>query len=282
MAASSDGAGGGGAALGDIRLVVSDIDGTLVRPDKSLAPETIEAVARLRAAGMGFTLISARPPSGLGQLIEALGLDTPLGAFNGATIFAPDGRIVEAHRLDATIARGLIETYDGFGIPVWLFADGHWMTQTLDMPHIAQETVAAALSPTVVDGFERFLDRADKIQAVCDDPALLARAERAVTERFGADATIALSQPYYLDATAPRTDKGHGVSELARAFDVSLDAVAVLGDMPNDLPMFRVAGLAVAMGQAPGEVRAQAHIVTDSNEANGVATFIDRLVRART
>lgn len=271
----------GGAALGDIRLVVSDIDGTLVRADKSLAPETIDAVARLRAAGIGFTLISARPPSGLGGLVRALSLDTPLGAFNGGTIFEPGGVIVEAHRLDEAMARGLVELYARLGIPVWLFADGAWMTRTLDMPHIAQETVAAALEPVVVDGFEPFLARADKIQAVCDDPDRLAEAERQASERFGKAATIARSQPYYLDATAAGTDKGHGVHELARAFDVPLGAVAVLGDMPNDLPMFRVAGLAVAMGQAPDEVRAEAHLVTASNEANGVAAFIERLLAAR-
>lgn len=281
LPADEDGGRGAGTALGDIRLVVSDIDGTLVRDDKSLAPETVEAVARLRAAGIGFTLISARPPSGLGGLIEALGLDTPLGAFNGATIFRPGGAIVEAHRLDEAVARGLVAAYDRFAIPLWLFADGRWTTRTLDMPHIAQEIAAAAQEPVVAADFGDLLGRADKIQAVSDDSELLARAEREVTSRFGDRATIARSQPYYLDATAPRTDKGHGVRELARAFDVTLSAVAVLGDMPNDLPMFRVAGLAVAMGQAPAEVRAQSHLVTRSNEANGVAVFIDRVLAAR-
>lgn len=269
------------ADLAAIRLVVSDIDGTLVRADKTLAPATVAAVRRLRAAGIGFTLISARPSSGLSGLIEALALDTPVGAFNGATIFRPGGEVVEAHHLAEDVARGIVETYGALGMPLWLFADGHWMTRTLDVPHIDQEIVAAAQEPVVAADFEPWLARADKVQGICDDPDRLAEAERLLIERFGARATIARSQPYYLDATAPGTDKGHGVRELAEAFGVPLEAVAVLGDMPNDLPMFRVAGVAVAMGQAPDAVKAEAHVVTVSNEEDGVAAFLDRVLAAR-
>jgi Cof subfamily protein (haloacid dehalogenase superfamily) len=263
--------------LNRIWLVVSDIDGTLVRHDKSLASETVDAVRRVREAGVSFTLISARPPSGLASLIDELELDGPVGAFNGATIFRPDGSIVEANRIEAAAARGIVATFDRLRIPVWLFADGRWMTRTRDMPHIADEIVATLQEPVVAEDLTGWTDRADKVQGVCDDGELLARAEAEISTAFGGQATIALSQTYYLDATAPHTDKGHGVRELAKAFGVPLDQVAVLGDMPNDLPMFRVAGLAVAMGQASEAVKAGAGYVTKSNEENGVAVFLTML-----
>ncbi|GGD92867.1 hypothetical protein GCM10011390_09490 [Aureimonas endophytica] len=268
-------------ALADIELVISDVDGTLVRDDKSLSPKTIEAVKRLGAAGIGFTLISARPPSGLGGHIADLGLATPVGAFNGATVFEPDGTIVEAHHLGQETARGVASCFDGLDLPYWIFADGRWMTRTRAMPHVEQEIVAARQEPVVAEDLTPWLGRADKLQAVCDDPARLAEAERAVKARFSASATIAKSQTYYLDVTAPKTDKGHGVTELAKAFGIPLAAVAVAGDMPNDLSMFRVAGLAVAMGQAPDEVKAEADHVTTSNEADGLAAFIEALLAAK-
>ncbi|WP_210251317.1 Cof-type HAD-IIB family hydrolase [Aureimonas psammosilenae] len=268
-------------ALGDLRLVVSDIDGTLVKNDKSLAPETVSAVKRLRAAGAGFTLISARPPSGLGGLIEELGLDGPLGAFNGATIFQPDGKIVEAHRLAEDTVRGMLDLYERHGVPVWIFADGRWMTKTRDMAHVAQETIAARQEPLVTPDFEEWLARVDKVQGVCDDPELLGSIEMELKERFDTAATIARSQTYYLDATAPKMDKGTGVRELAKAFGVELGAVAVAGDMPNDLPMFRVAGLAVAMGQAGDDVKVEADVIAKSNDENGLALFLDRISEAR-
>ncbi|KAB0679752.1 Cof-type HAD-IIB family hydrolase [Aureimonas leprariae] len=263
--------------LSGIRLVVSDIDGTLVKNDKSLAPETVEAVRRVRAAGIGFTIISARPPSGLGPLIAELGLDGPAGAFNGATIFRPGGEVVEAHHIDEDAARGIVAIHDRLGIPVWVFADGRWMTRTREMPHVDQEIVAARQDPVVTPDFERWMSRADKVQGISDDSDLLTKAEDELKASVGERATIARSQHYYLDATAPHTDKGHGVRELAKAFGVPLEAVAVLGDMPNDLPMFRVAGVSVAMGQAPDEVKAEADQITKSNEDNGVAAFLEFL-----
>jgi Cof subfamily protein (haloacid dehalogenase superfamily) len=264
--------------LSRVRLVVSDIDGTLVRDDKTLAPETVDAVRRARAAGIGFTVISARPPSGLGGLIAELGLDGPVGAFNGATIFRPDGTILEAHRIAENAARGIVGIFGRLAIPVWVFADGRWMTRTRDMPHVEQEIVAARQEPVVTPDFERWMNRADKVQGVSDDSGLLSQAEDELKAAFGTQATIARSQHYYLDATAPLMDKGYGVRELAKAFGVPLDSVAVLGDMPNDLPMFRVAGVSVAMGQAPQEVRVAADLVTQSNEENGVAAFLGRLL----
>ena len=74
-----------------LRLVISDVDGTLVDHDKQLAPATVAAVARLQAAGVAFTIISARPPSGIAWLRDALHPAGPIAAFNGGTIVAPDG-----------------------------------------------------------------------------------------------------------------------------------------------------------------------------------------------
>jgi len=82
-----------------LKFVISDVDGTLVNHDKKLTQPTIDAVARLQAAGVPFTIISARPPSGIFFLIDALKPTGPIAAFNGGTIIAPDGSVVERHRL---------------------------------------------------------------------------------------------------------------------------------------------------------------------------------------
>jgi len=73
-----------------IQLVVSDVDGTLATSDKTFTAATVAAVGRLRAAGIGFTIASARPPIGLRNLVATLGLDLPMGAYNGATVVGPD------------------------------------------------------------------------------------------------------------------------------------------------------------------------------------------------
>ncbi len=264
-----------------IRLVVSDIDGTLVRDDKTLSERTVEAVARAREAGIAFTLISARPPSGLGPLVEALGLDGPVGAFNGGTLFEPDGTIVEAHRLDPEDARRAVTLLDEAGVPVWLFADGLWIARDADGPYGDLERRATRQEPTLADGFEAWFDRTDKVVGVSDDLALVARMERVVGDALGASANVVRSQPYFLDVTTAVANKGAGVVALAGAAGIALRYTAAIGDMPNDVPMFAEVALSVAMGQAPEEVRSRARFVTASNAQDGVARFLDALVDAR-
>ena len=261
-----------------IRLIVSDIDGTLVRHDKSLPDQNITAVARARAAGIAVSLISARPPSGMMWIAEALGITAPMGAFNGATIFGPDGKILSAEHLGRDAAAEALALIDQPGVSPWLFADGQWHARDLVTPHIAREIHSARVEPVVGGAWDALLDRADKIVAVGDEPDQLAAIEVAAKAVLGARATVSRSQTYYLDILAPGGNKGAGVRRLAELSGVPLSEVAAFGDQQNDLAMFAVAGLSVAMGQAPDNVRAAATHVAASNEDGGVADAIDRFV----
>ncbi len=262
----------------NVRLVLSDVDGTLVRNDKSLSDGVVAAVQRLKAAGIPMTLISARPPLGMLWIAERLGLTEPLGAFNGGTIVRPDGTILSAERLEPAVAKRALELIDRPGIIPWLFHAGRWHGGRLDDEHTPREVKAANQQPIVGGNLSTLLDAVDKIVAVSDDHAMLADLEREVAAALGKDATVARSQVYYLDITAPRANKGDGVAALARAAGVPLAQVAVFGDQRNDLPMFARAGLSVAMGQGPAEVRAAATHVSRSNDEDGVAFAIDEII----
>lgn len=162
-------------------------------------------------------------------------------------------------------------------VDIWLFAGGLWYARTdvgLRVPH---ERLAADTEPTLVADFAGIGD-VDKIVGISEDPAALERLEGMVKTAIGGAATVARSQPYFLDITAPQANKGDGVAAIAQAAGVPLSQVAVIGDMANDLPMFAQAGLSIAMGQAPEAVRAAATFVTTSNDEDGVAAAIDRYV----
>ncbi|WP_254606318.1 Cof-type HAD-IIB family hydrolase [Sphingomonas bacterium] len=266
---------------GRIALVISDVDGTLVDRDKRLSSATVDAVRRLREAGAAFTLISARPPSGVLPLVTTLGIEGPVGAFNGGTIFTPDGGTVERHVVAAEVVRGMFELAAGRPVSVWLFSEGQWHADTLDNPHVAHERIAASQEPVVLSDMSALYDKTDKLTFVSDDAAMLGALVAEGQARFGQRATIARSQTYYGDITDLAANKGTGIEALAAAHGVTLAQVAVLGDMNNDLPMFDRAGFSIAMGQASPDVKARADAVSTSNDDDGVAHAIDTLILPR-
>ena len=263
---------------GRFGLVISDVDGTLVNHDKQLTPAVKTAVGRLAAAGVPFTLVSARCPRGVQPLVEALGVKGPIAAYNGGTILSDDGAVIEHHLVPAEVTRGLLTLVASEPVSTWLFADGIWHADTTENPHVPRERLSANQEPVIVTDFAPLADRAEKLTFVSDDAPLLARLADKAIAAYGQQATIAQSQTYILDVTATVANKGDAVAALARAHDVPLERVAVFGDQFNDVPMFDRAGFSVAMGQAPDGVKAKADAVSTSNEDDGVAVAIDRYV----
>jgi Cof subfamily protein (haloacid dehalogenase superfamily) len=262
----------------NLRFVISDVDGTLVNHDKQLTRPTIEAVARLEAAGVPFTIISARPPSGIAFLVEALKPDGPVAAFNGGTIVAADGRVIERHRLSRDAVEKSFAIAGASAATPWIFAEGRWHVVDPANPHVPHERIASAQEPLVESDMTPLFGEVDKLTWVSDDPVLLHRLQAEMRDAIGADATIGMSQTYYLDLTHPVANKGDGIAILARIAGVALADVAVLGDQFNDVPMFERAGLAIAMGQAPEAVKAKAAYISVSNDEDGVAHAIDTIL----
>ena len=263
-----------------VALVVSDVDGTLVDKRKQLTPGVTAAVARLKEAGVGFTIISARPRSGMLPIADALGIDAPMGAFNGGIVFTRDGTVRSHATIDRAVVAGVFALAHGAAVDIWVFADDRWYATTDRGVHVEHERIASNQSPIVRDDFTALYDRADKVTFVSDDAALLAGlAERAAA--FADRATIVQSQTYYLDVTALAANKGDGITALAAAIGVPLAATAAFGDQANDLAMFARASVSYVMGQAPAAVRAKATHVVAGNDADGVAEAIDAVLAGR-
>jgi hydroxymethylpyrimidine pyrophosphatase-like HAD family hydrolase len=132
---------------------------------------------------------------------------------------------------------------------------------------------------TIVGDFTPYLTTACKIVGSSSDAALLQRCEAAMKQALGAEATAVRSQTYYLDVTPPGHNKGTFVEAMARRLGISTEAVATIGDMQNDLAMFRKSGLSIAMGNATDDVKKVATHVTASNEEEGFAGAIDMILK---
>lgn len=269
---------GGTAPASGIRLLVSDVDGTLVRPDKQIGAATLAAIQALRDAGVAFTLVSSRPPRGMLSLVRTLKLDTPTAAFNGGAIVDTQGRVIESHPLSAANARTALQMFAAAPVETWVFADDQWLLRDPDGPYVPLERHTLGFEGTVVDSFDPYLDRIGKIVAASADAAGLIRLEETLNPRIAPDAHASRSQVYYLDVNHARANKGDAVQALARHLGIPLAETAVIGDGDNDVPMFERAGFSIAMGQASAQVRAQATVTTASNADDGLAAAVHRFI----
>ncbi|MET1070115.1 MAG: HAD family hydrolase [Pseudomonas prosekii] len=266
-----------------IRFLLSDMDGTLLLPDHSLSQRTIEAVRALREAGVLFSLATGRPPKAMLQQIEALGVDLPTAAFNGGTIVKPDGTLLVAHYLPVTAALTALALFaDRPDIEIWVFSGGDWLLTDPHGPMVPREQSGLGYPPVVVESFEPYLQKIDKIVATSDNAQLLIELEALLLPKVEGQAQVSRSQPIYLDVTAMQANKGDALATLADYLGVPLEQTAAMGDGGNDPAMFHRAGLSIAMGQAEEAVKRQADVVTGANTEDGAAQAIERYILPRT
>ena len=261
-----------------IRLLLSDIDGTLVPSNKILTERSIKAINDLREAGILFAITSSRPPRGLSMYIKPLKLSTPIAGFNGGMIIDPEENVLEERTIDDDIVTTTIDFLDEHDVTTWIYRGQEWYVRDPNGLHVEHEAEVCEFRPLPVANFDSVSDGVAKIVGVSDDRDALTRAQRDLHATFGADLSATNSQSYYLDITCPQANKGFVVDYLSAKFGVPVDQIATIGDAQNDVSMFERSGFSIAMGNADDEVKSSASDVTTSSEDEGFARAVERFI----
>jgi Cof subfamily protein (haloacid dehalogenase superfamily) len=262
----------------EIRLLVADVDGTLVTQEKILTERSVASVQELRAAGVLFAITSGRPPRGMSMLIAPLGLSTPIAAFNGGLIVEPDMTVIDQKVIPEALVGPALALLESCGLATWIYRGAQWYVRDLTGPHVDREAATVQFQPTLVETFAGLDQGVVKIVGVSDDLGAMGRATQAAQNQFGDHVTAAQSQPYYLDITHPDANKGGVVKFLSTRFEVPTSQIATIGDMPNDVLMFAHSGLSIAMGNASVDVQRAARRVTTTNQDEGFANAVQRFI----
>ncbi|WP_241009261.1 Cof-type HAD-IIB family hydrolase [Gluconobacter kondonii] len=264
-----------------IRMVVSDMDGTLLTPDKTIAPSTLAMVKTLQERGIPLCLASARPPAAMVRYIEQLGLTGQNAGFNGGIIFRPDGTTSVSRVLTPNVLSIVHDMLQLHEIETWFLRQSYWMVQDAHTPFVQHEHGITGLTPHQVPDLREEFEGIGKVMGVSSNTGLLQDIETELAALLQGEASVRRSSDILLDVTPALANKGEAIRELALAHGIAPHEVACLGDAHNDLPMFSVAGLGIAMGQAEEDVKAAAQVFTDTNERDGWAKAVERYILPR-
>lgn len=270
-----------------VQLVVSDLDGTLLSPDKTISEQNLAAIQRLREQGIAFTFASGRMSQMLEAYASQLSVDIPIIACDGAKIVdVATQSVLYSQFLDAREAEDLLDfaavnkmDYLAFTQDkVYLAKDSNRVKNFMDYNEIA---IRNSTEPMPLYVFN------DDHRTIADYGIL----KILVVEKNGTDLDrvrqhIASSRKIYaempednlIDVLEAGTSKGAAVARLADHLGIRLENVLAIGDYLNDISMLEIAGYSIAMGNAAEEVKKVAMALTETNDRNGFAKAIEQFV----
>lgn len=264
------------------RLLAIDVDGTLQNSDHQVSDRNAEALQRAVAAGWHVVLTTGKQYSTILHHIERMKLTSPQITAGGAIITTPqDGLEIYRRDIPPDIARQILVRADELGITAIAFRDGKTFTRKLNRD-IEYMLTYGDPYPTFMDDVSQSFDL-PPVQMMCiayQNDVLYEQAYQAFLATFGVLVEVRKSSPYYIEFTALNVSKGTALRWLTQHLGIALEEVVAIGDSYNDLSMFEVAGLAVAVENAPETVRLAAHQITASNNHDGVAQIVQQLLES--
>ena len=264
-----------------IRMVALDLDGTLLTDEIVIEPKAREAISKVREKGITVTLATGRMFQSAQPYAVELGLDIPLIIYHGAQVrHAGTGEVLYEQAIPLPLARRLIEHIRSFGYAYNVYLEDCLYVESIQAANEEYaRRVGVSLLP--VDDMLTFLQGREKgplkVVALNEGPAL-DPLEAAIRRDVGEGVYITRALPHYLEMLNREVNKARGLQALAEREGVRPEEIMVFGDSYNDIQMFRYAGLAVAMANAPAEVRAAADHVTASNNDGGVALALEQFI----
>ena len=262
-----------------IRMIVSDLDGTMLNAAFQIPKENIEAVKEAAGKGVLVTIATGRMYRSALPYAKELGIDVPLIAYNGAIVKTVGGERIETSFLPPDVVRKVLKFVFSNGWYVQLYRDGNLYYEVLKETARAYEKASGVPGEAV--GKEGLLERADevpKLLVVTKDGPSGDEALRLLAEAFPDEIMVMKSTDTYIEVVSPGVSKAKAVLSLAKSRGIEADEIMALGDSGNDVSMLKACGLGIAMGNASEKVKAEADAVTGSCENGGVAEAIRRYV----
>ncbi|WP_341285367.1 Cof-type HAD-IIB family hydrolase [Priestia megaterium] len=283
-----------------MKLICLDMDGTTLSSTNEISKKNIEAIRKAQGKGHIVMVLSGRAPESINATLEKYDLRCPIGGSNGTAVYA-DGKLLELTSLTKSQNKASASELDKEFVPYKIYTNkGIYVPQ--DWEDRLDNVLSSGRIPSEYyknENFERMtkipnkaegIQFFDSVQTLIDDdniaiqkffilsldPVQKDRLQDSLQEID--DTYITTSSPFNLEVMNIKGNKGNGLKVMAEYFGIPLEDTVAIGDQFNDIPMFKVAGLAIAMENAEQEVKELSDVVTLTNDENGVAYAIDKYV----
>ena len=265
------------------KLLVLDVDGTLLNETKEMSKRTLASLLKVQQMGVRIALASGRPTYGLMPLAKALELGNYGGfilSYNGCQILnAQNGEVLFERRINPEMIPYLEKKARKNNFDIFTYHDDTILTNTLGNAHIRHEAWLNNLRMIEEEEFSTAIDFAPcKCMLVSDDETALTDLENHWKRRLAGSLDAFRSEPYFLEVVPSGVDKANAMGVLLEQLQLKREEVMAIGDGVCDVTMIQQAGMGIAMGHSPASVQACADYVTLSNEEDGVAVAVEKLI----
>lgn len=255
-----------------IKLICCDIDGTLLRSDKSLSEENVYWIRKVSAEKkIPFVIVSGRIFPSVRNFYSILNIEGPSSCINGALLFDENGNIIADHRISANIALEIYQISKNMGVEMLGVFGKTWATNSHE-GYLYSKKRPIYLSDSLIVDFDDFLlkQEMNKLLFMSSEKSTLLELESNIKESFGSDVTY-YPGPDFLEIMPKNINKGTAVIDLSKHYNIPVSDIMVLGDDINDIEMLKVAGVSVVMGNASEDIKKLGSYITSDNNSDGVA-----------
>lgn len=263
------------------KMIVLDLDDTLLRDDHSISVRTKDALMKAQELGVKVVLASGRPTFGMRHIAQELNLDhygSFILSFNGGKIINCS---TEEEMFSSTLTpeaiHKLYEVSVREGVFIHTYMGDEIITQD-ENPYTDIEANLTGLPIKIVPNFVNAVNEPVVKSLMVGPPEQLKEVERKLQTELTDEFSIMRSKPYFLEFTEKGVTKGTSLDQLIQTCGIKREEVIAIGDSYNDLSMIEFAGLGVAMGNAPDDIKEIANFVTDTNMNDGVAKVVEEFI----
>ncbi len=266
----------------DIKLVVLDVDNTLLNDDHELSERNIDVIKQVLEKGIRVILATGKAYGSCKGIIEQLGIKDPCIFTQGLTIHEPDGTVKHQKTLDPEVARQVITFAEDRGFALVMYSQGRLLSRRAN-PHVdALHTKWKEVKPEYVGPLQNVLNKqpVNKLIAVSETSGKHLKALRwQLNAQLNGNATLMSGGVgNMLEVMPPNASKGKALKMLLREMDIKPEQVLAIGDAENDLEMIQVAGIGIAVENAQQALKDASDDITASNHEDGVARALEKYV----